>query len=193
VLSLFDSHTLEAQQLTQYVGILRMMDCERGLIIDKFLAAHKYRSQRMIKTFLQDIDNITKRSGHTSHSNSDNDKSDNILTVAHVRTFHQSLIVGLIEASKGAREIFSDTTSKFSNEHNESTNSKDSFSLTSAYDDLQAMIGLVIPDYLKCISKSLKMFFVRYDEGYAEAEKQVLVLLLVTVHMYDCLFISRIN
>jgi hypothetical protein len=43
VLSLFDSQSLETQQLTEYVDILRMMGCPRDLIIEKFLAAHKYR------------------------------------------------------------------------------------------------------------------------------------------------------
>lgn len=43
VLSLFDSQSLDTQQLTEYVDTLRMMGCPRDLIIEKFLAAHKYR------------------------------------------------------------------------------------------------------------------------------------------------------
>lgn len=44
VLSLFDSQALDTQQLSEYVDTLRMMGCPRDLIIEKFLAAHKYRS-----------------------------------------------------------------------------------------------------------------------------------------------------
>lgn len=146
VMGLFDSNNLEVQQLTQYVGILRLMEAPRERVIDKFLNAHKTRSMAMIRAYLSELD-----------------KSSSSMSVAATRTFHQSLIVALIEASKGVREIFeisNATTGAFDT-------SSETFSeeemRSQAYDELQAMIGIVMPEYSICISRVLKAYFCRYE------------------------------
>lgn len=97
-----------------------------------------------------------------------------ILCVAYVRTFHQSLMVGLIEATKGVREMF---TSDEDNEHvapspqaDDTEEASPGMSLAIAYDELQATISIVMPEYLKCITKVLNEFFYRYDYEYSLLE-----------------------
>lgn len=174
---MFDSPNLEAQQLTQYVGILRMMECPREQVIEKFLAAHKYRSLRMVKTFLKETDEaIATRKKETLaspgagagvvESKEEAVNPSSVLCVAFVRTFHQSLMVGLIESSKGVREMFFDTDAGHSAPDGTSDESDGAVSLATAYDELQATISIVMPEYLRCISKVLSEFFQRYDSEY---------------------------
>lgn len=146
VMGLFDSNNLEVQQLTQYVGILRLMEAPRERVIEKFLNAHKTRSMAMIRTCLSELD-----------------KSGNSMSVAATRTFHQSLIVALIEASKGIREIFetSNTTTGAFDTSSETCSEEEMRS--QAYDELQAMIGIVMPEYSQCICRVLKAYFCRYE------------------------------
>ncbi|CAE7800939.1 unnamed protein product, partial [Symbiodinium microadriaticum] len=91
-----------------------------------------------------------------------------VLCVAYVRTFHQSLMVGLIESSKGVREVFSDE--ERSPDHVNAEEKSATMSLATAYDELQAMISIVMPEYLKCITKVLNEFFGRYDYEYSLLE-----------------------
>jgi hypothetical protein len=157
-----------------------MMECPREQVIEKFLAAHKYRSLRMVKTFLKETEeaiSARKKSAVTASSGSGSDGAaeekegavnpSSVLCVAYVRTFHQSLMVGLIESSKGVREMFFDTDANHTAPGDASDGGEDgTISLATAYDELQATISIVIPEYLKCITKVLSEFFQRYDFEY---------------------------
>lgn len=151
-----------------------MMNCSRSIIIEKFLSAHKYRSLRMIKQFLQDLNASQSQLSSDNNNNNNKEEKSVQLSVQFVRTFHQSLLVGLIEASKGIKEIFSDKdedSNSYDTELQDNDSSDKQLLLSSAYDELQAMIGLVVLEYLKCVTKSIKLFFNRYDKAYLEAEE----------------------
>jgi hypothetical protein len=170
---LFDSQCLETQQLTEYVDILRMMGCARDVIIEKFLAAHKYRlinhfipflilvrSLRMMKNFRQQIDTaILSRNSMPLHLNTESSS----LSVSNIRTFHQNIMVGLIEASKGIRDMFQENRSYKVFIPIEQNGEGFTMSLANAYDELQGMLGIVIPEYTQCILKPLREFFSHYD------------------------------
>lgn len=147
VMGLFDSNNLEVQQLTQYVGILRLMEAPRERVIEKFLNAHKTRSMAMIRTYSSELDKT----------------NNSCMSVAATRTFHQSLIVALIEASKGVREIFESSSATTGAFDTSSETCSEEEMRSQAYDELQAMIGIVIPEYSRCISGVLKAYFCQYE------------------------------
>jgi len=157
VLSLMDSSAMEAQQLTQYVGILKLMECSRDVVMEKFLAAHKRRSMLMIKDFM-DAQAEAEAGNETDE--------EVVLSVTTVRTFHQNVMVGLIESSNGVCEMFK-TTDKMTHISDSQSDENGPMTLSSAYDELQGMIGIVMPEYIKCMSTSLSSFFERYSAVYA--------------------------
>lgn len=159
VLSLMDAQTLEAQQLTQYVGILKLMECPKDVVIEKFLAAHKRRSFQMIKEFVAGLDKNKEKGGNAGKDGDDtsSDKDKAIINIASVRQFHQSLVVGLIESSKGVSEMFP------ANSTTNTNSGSGGMTHATAYDELQGMIGLVIPEYVDAITAALGQFFNVYD------------------------------
>ena len=175
VLSLMDSSSMEAQQLTQYVGILKLMECSRDVVMEKFLAAHKRRSIHMIKEFM---DNKTSAEEEAAKKLELGEESEEvILSVTTVRTFHQNVMVGLIESSNGVSEMFNQN-GKASESNNApqpdvDEESSTTMTLAGAYDELQGMIGIVMPDYIRCMSASLISFFNRYNHAY-EAHQEYL-------------------
>ena len=165
VLSLMDSSTLEAQELTQYVGILKLMECSRELVMEKFLTAHKRRSTAKIKQFLQERDEVIKM----EEGEEGNSGDDNVLSVMNVRNFHQNVLIGLIESSNGVSEMFKVEENEKDSSYigGEDSSSDDNvMTLSMAYDELQAMIGIVMPDYIECITSSLAHFFHKYNKAY---------------------------
>jgi hypothetical protein len=184
VLSLFDSQSLDTQQLTEYVDTLRMMGCPRDLIIEKFLAAHKYRfdfssfssssfpssflsscrSLKMMKSFRQEIDSaLNASSSPTTTHPTGLSSTPPALSVGNIRTFHQNIMVGLIETSKGIRDMFQENKAYKVFIPTEQDGEGFAMTLGMAYDELQAMLGIVIPDYIQCILKPLREFFSHYD------------------------------
>ena len=155
VLSLMDSNNLEAQQLTQYVGILKLMECPRDMVMEKFLAAHKRRSLHMIKTFIEERESALDSEGNVIEAQ---EGKSGVLSVMGVRTFHQNVLVGLIESSNGISELFPKNATDDSHDG--------SLTQSNAYDELQGMIGIVIPEYVQCLTASLSSFFKRYNEVY---------------------------
>lgn len=85
------------------------------------------------------------------------------LSVGNIRTFHQNIMVGLIETSKGIRDMFQENKVHKVFIPTEQDGEGFSMTLGMAYDELQAMLGIVIPDYIQCILKPLREFFSRYD------------------------------
>jgi hypothetical protein len=80
------------------------MGAPRFKVVEKLLVAHKQRSLLMIKQFNIDLlsDNNNNNNNNNNNSvNNSNINNNNNLNIIKVREFHQSLIVGLIEASKG--------------------------------------------------------------------------------------------
>jgi hypothetical protein len=114
----------------------------------------------MMKSFRQEIDTaITARASSTSPGL----LTPSPLSVGNIRTFHQNLMVGLIETSKGIREMFQDNKSYKVFIPIEQNGEGFTMTLGGAYDELQAMLGIVIPDYIHCILKPLREFFAHYD------------------------------
>lgn len=138
-----------------------MMGCARDTIIDKFLSAHKYRSLKMMKSFKQDIDAAIN--SRLTNNPSDLAVTPKALSVHSIRTFHQNIMVGLIEASKGIRDMFQENKSYKVFIPIEQNGEGFTMTLANAYDELQAMLGIVIPEYTQCILKPLREFFSHYD------------------------------
>jgi hypothetical protein len=107
--------------LTQYVSVLRLMRAPTQQVFPKLLAAHKQRSLRMIMQFKQSLADsaavtsfLNQADVHGKSASAEavsaaqsavnpNGKLDNI---ANARQFHQSMMVGLIEACKGVIELY---------------------------------------------------------------------------------------
>jgi hypothetical protein len=113
----------------------------------------------MMKSFRQEIDsaiNARSTSGVPSSTPA-------ALSVGNIRTFHQNLMVGLIETSKGIRDMFQENRAYKVFIPTEQGGEGFTMTLAMAYDELQAMLGIVIPDYIQCILKPLREFFSHYD------------------------------
>ena len=136
----------------------------------------------MVKTFLRETEvailqrkksSVGGNASRATDGESAGETMDpsSVLCVAYVRTFHQSLMVGLIESSKGVREMFLGEDAGPSPGGGGGSvvtgeGEEDGMTLATAYDELQAAISIVIPEYLKCITKVLNDFFQRYDYEY---------------------------
>ena len=192
VLSLMDSASLEAQQLTQYVGILKLMECSRDVVMDKFLTSHKRRSLQMIKQFMHERDTAKDQTTLSLSITCCSCGSDTaaaaaaaaavtvtgVLSVTTVRAFHQSVMVGLIESSNGVSEMFSTkdksqlsvtaTTGAATGAATGAGGSAGTNTMTAsmAYDELQAMIGIVLPEYIQCMTSALVGFFKSYSDAF---------------------------
>ena len=177
VLSLMDSNSLEAQQLTQYVGILKLMECSRDIVMEKFLAAHKRRSIHMIKQFQQESKAMSSSEGGEEAKAG----SENVLSVTTVRNFHQSVMVGLIESSNGVSEMFQPKDAVSQGQgivadtviNKNTTADANTMTLSMAYDELQGMIGIVMPEYIHCMTTSITSFFKRYDAAFTAHQKSI--------------------
>jgi hypothetical protein len=103
------------------VSVLRLMRAPTQQVFPKLLAAHKQRSLRMIMQFKQSLADSAAVTSFLSQADvhgrsasaealsaaqsavNPNGKLDNI---ANARQFHQSMMVGLIEACKGVIELY---------------------------------------------------------------------------------------
>jgi len=114
VMNLLEDPTLDAVKLTQHVCVLRLMESPRRVCVQRFLHVHKLRAERSIASFIQSQPSTSpssSSSSSSSFSNLINGASIPITTgglqsVSDARQFHQVLISGLIEATKGLTELF---------------------------------------------------------------------------------------
>lgn len=127
VIDLLEDSSLEAVKLTQYVVVLRMMKAPRDKVMRKLLSAHRNRSLRMILQFKQ----------ATAAPMLLFEDAPAALSV--MRQFHQSMLVSLIEACKGMRELYEDDRS--------------------AYPELSQMVGTVMGDYQAALVTAFRRFF----------------------------------
>jgi hypothetical protein len=93
--------------------------------------------------------------------------------VSYARKFHQSLIVGLIEACKGISELYQDalTTSR--------PNESQVVEAVNGFIRLQEVMSTIMAEYTKCIVESIKIFYEQFALNlaeYHELEKKSLSL-----------------
>jgi hypothetical protein len=189
-------------QLTQYVSVLRLMRAPTQLVFPKLLAAHKQRSLRMILQFKQSLADSAAVTSFLSQSDvhgrsasaeavsaaqsavNPNGKLDNI---ANARQFHQSMMVGLIEACKGVIELYAtpdgagaltaptakvsahaegdsgDASADAEREEAARKAAAEEFAreASASYRALEAMIGTVMAEYTKSVLLAFQGFFKR--------------------------------
>ena len=88
-------------------------------VVEKLLSAHRHRTLRMTKQYQQQLAHIAPDGDDAAPDSSGSGAGagagagaagadGGAGTVTYARRFHQSLMVGLIEACKGIAELFSD-------------------------------------------------------------------------------------
>lgn len=110
------------------MSILNLMRAPRLKVMQKFIAAHQSRSNKMIDSFKE-----LRREASV---------------IIEARQFHQSIIVGLIEAYKGILELYS----------------SDVECASQLLGDFKSMISKVMNDYSLRFCDSLKQFYNTYHE-----------------------------
>lgn len=145
VIDLMDDSSLEAVKLTQYVVVLRLMKAPSAKVMTKLLTAHRNRSTHMILQFKHSLAQPLARFEDANEQ------------LSAARQFHQSMIVSLIEACKGIRELYSedrveDGTGKEARE---------------AYQALATMISGVMTEYKSTIVAAFRRFFVFFHAHQA--------------------------
>lgn len=114
----------------------------------------------MMKSFRQEIDSAISTRPTTVPQIFE---IPSALTIKNIRTFHQNIMVGLIETSKGIRDLYQENKAYKVFIPSDQEGEGYTLSLAAAYDELQAMLGIVIPDYTQCILKPLREFFAHFD------------------------------
>lgn len=145
--------------------------------MSKFLAAHKQRAGRIVKQFLVTL------------NTAEGDSSSVELTWAEmqshrlesVRIFHQNFVLGLIEASRGVASVCKDVLAGKSSDRRGShhpseegvvatSTDADCSAAVTAYEDLYAMIAIVLPDYTEALVRALGIFFNVYEDAVRSGE-----------------------
>jgi hypothetical protein len=139
------------------------MNAPKEKVLKKFLAAHRKRSQLMTSQFLSSLVVV----GDKDKSNGDNGAvvTEHHLTSAAARQYHQSMLVGLIEACKGITELFQENSASSSSSASSSTASLSSLLLT-AETDFTSTMKETIEEYTKSISKGFSSFFTLYHQVF---------------------------
>lgn len=96
-----------------------------------------------------------------------------------VRIFHQNFVLGLIEATRGVASVCKDI-SKGSASRVRTRSADDKSAIekrnetegvaVGAYEDLYAMIAIVLPDYTDALVRALGVFFHVYEEAVRSGE-----------------------
>jgi hypothetical protein len=171
----------------------------------KLLSAHKQRSLRMITQFKQSL--LDSAASGPAGAAEGSAKSENI---AHARQFHQSMMVGLIEACKGIIELYTasdatlPTSPAHTSRHTAATTTAASTSADGATDEaqtaehaaraaaaqeasagykaLECMIAAVMAEYTKTILQAFQAFLKRCVStvGYLVTASAV----MVCIHRY---------
>ena len=110
VITLLDDVNLQPHSLTQHVSVLRLMEAPRNQVIEKFINAHKLRTERAISSFNKYISSTVT--------------TDSTQIVNEVRKFHQLFIAGLIESCKGTNELFCEADERNTVIYTPNSNSK---------------------------------------------------------------------
>jgi hypothetical protein len=156
------------------VGILRLMDAPRVAVIDKLLAAHKIRAKKLIDEYMPQDTPKPVLTGHQAYAHQINQSKQQLLeehlqSVASARKFHQTMIVSLVEATKGTSELYDNTKSSSSSAGQPSTElAREEIE---AYNKLNSTICELAPRSTDCLVKSMKYFFSRYNAHVHQCSK----------------------
>jgi hypothetical protein len=170
------------------------MKAHSGTVCARFLGAHKQRSLRMVMQFKQTLlAPSSASSSSTSTANAlalasttgDPGNSVNqrlrLQDITLAREFHQSLVVGLIEACKGIQELYNthvdasagsiipidiseeekaaDSALEEKQAAGATTATTTEKERTASFNALLATISAVMPEYVKTILLAFQMFF----------------------------------
>lgn len=173
VSNLLDDPSLDAEKLTQYVVILRLMKAPKLQVITKLMAAHRLRTVTLTQAFNKEFDH--------HHPG-----------ITQIRRFHQSLVVGLVEACKGVSEMFcthymdeensekipKNTEKNFMHEKNNFKHEEKIFMHeksdlelhVTAYGLLTELLHGVMPGYEAAMVRELAAYCNRYREAWEEVK-----------------------
>jgi hypothetical protein len=185
VLLAFDDPKLEVQELGVNVAVLRLLEAPPALIVSKFLAAHKQRCGRIVKQFvatlsLESTPPMAVASAGEEAKAPPTWAETQSKRLETVRIFHQNFILGLIEATRGVASVCKDvsrgSTGRLSlHQHHPSEDGPAAAPsgggdggedvAVAVYEDLYAMIAIVLPDYTQALVRALGVFFHVYEEA----------------------------
>lgn len=200
VLLLLDDTSLETVKLTHYAAILRLMEAPRDKVLEKLLQAHRTKALRVMAEYYNYSQSncASPTSGPPVHAPSPHKSfsslsSDFLGSVTNARKFHQTVLVGLVEACKGLGELFQPVSiTDHPNEHQfheltrqESTQKKGMKNVpvpeetqsplsdnerhlvlkerTAACEKLQQMVDEICPQYKELMLNSLSHFFGQFN------------------------------
>ncbi len=124
------------------------MNAPRDKVFKKFLSAHQRRSTTMTSQFHESVENGS-------------------FSVASARQYHQSILVGLIEACKGITELYQGTND-VPDVATSSSSSTISLSLSQIEVDFYNSIQKTVYDYSKAMVKGFHAFFLQFHEIYQD-------------------------
>ena len=137
VMTFLEDDALDVTKLTHYVTILRLMDAPRDKVMAKYLEAYRGRCSAINSQLAELVGTHT------------------VPPRADVLRLHQSMVVGMIESSKGLQELFSGA------DH-----------VSQSYESFKALIQLieeVVSDYSAAMVKAVKAFLTSYDLNLEDA------------------------
>lgn len=137
VMDFLDDRSLDVTKLTHYVAILRLMDAPRDKVTVKFLDAYRSRCAAVNRELSEYVRT------HASPLRVD------------VLKLHQSMVVGLIESTKGLQELFSGADY-----------------VKQSYESFKALIQMmeeVSGEYSVSMVRALETFLLSYDKNLEDA------------------------
>jgi hypothetical protein len=166
------------------------MKAHSGTVCTRFLGAHKQRSLRMVMQFKQTLlapSSTSSTANALALASTAGDPGNSVNQRLHLqgitlaREFHQSLVVGLIEACKGIQELYNTHVDASAgsiipidiSEEEKAADSAQEEKLaagattatttekerTASFNALLATISAVMPEYVKTILLAFQMFF----------------------------------
>ena len=159
----------------------RLLEAPPALIVSKFLAAHKQRAARIVKQFVAtlsaDSTFLSSTEGSTDHDVPTTWAEIQTHRLDEVRIFHQNFVLGLIEATRGVAGVCKDISKPCSSplrvgdgSSGGRKNDNEDFTAVAVYEDLYAMIAIVLPDYTEALVRALGVFFHVYEEAVRSGE-----------------------
>lgn len=152
------------------------MNAPRPQVMEKVLSAHSTRSLRMIHQFKQSLvqsnSSVTSQSEDSSATTAIESVIKDLNDISNARTFHQSLIVGLLEACKGLLELYV-------NNYNLPTSPSEQATLSVeedqeiveknhaiAYEQLKKILRKIMREYNSVMTQAFSMFFNRFHDHF---------------------------
>jgi hypothetical protein len=161
------------------------MDAPRVAVVDKLLHAHKVRSKKMIEEYMPPDAPKPVLTGHQAYAYQQQQLQqqqlsvskqqmleEHLQSVASARKFHQTMIVGLVEATKGISELYdlgkaqaatTPSTASLNTSNNSVSKQDVAREEVEAYIKLHASLSELAPRCTDCLVRSMKMFFARYN------------------------------